>query len=215
MNIKALLTVVSQVPSASLVEGDMLVYISLPWSDNSCSTNSKVLSLLVGNGVSSLGKGSDGVSSSVEDEPLLGVLGVVVSDSKSELVGTDVFSPEEGSVGLHLGFDLELNSVSKWISWVSPSELIDLPSLVGSVMAVVEDNVTSVGVRTTVDIKALSSDHLNCSSRFVDPSHSLVNFVFELSADSSNVNPVFLSSLVGECKASSVERSDSFGSGVE
>jgi len=60
------------------------------------------------------------VCSSVEDEPLSVILWVVVSDSQSILISTDVFFPEEGSMRLHLGLYLELDSITEWVSGVSP-----------------------------------------------------------------------------------------------
>jgi hypothetical protein len=99
VNIQALLSVVSQVSESSSVEGNLLVNLGSPWSHNSSDSDSESLSVLVGNGVTLVGEGSDGSSSSVEDEPLSVVLWVVVSDSESVLVSTDMLMPEEGSEG--------------------------------------------------------------------------------------------------------------------
>lgn len=49
----------------------------------------------------SISLGSDRSSSPVEDEPLLVVSWVGVSDSQSVLVSSNVFFPEESSVGRH------------------------------------------------------------------------------------------------------------------
>ena len=66
-------------------------------SDGSSDSDSESLSSLVGDGVVSLGPGSDGLGSPVEGPPLLVVQWVAGSDSKSELVASDVLVPEEGS----------------------------------------------------------------------------------------------------------------------
>ena len=49
----------------------------------------------------SVGKGSDSLGSPVEDKPLSSVSWVVVLDSESVLLGTNVLMPEEGSVRSH------------------------------------------------------------------------------------------------------------------
>lgn len=97
---------------------------------------SPVLSVLLdGHGVSGVGSRSDGSGSPVEDEPLLDVVRVVVLDSESVLVGTNVLSDEQGSVGAHSRFDLELETVSEWVSWEMDSGSVEHPSLVGTVGA--------------------------------------------------------------------------------
>jgi len=57
--------------------------------------------LLDRHGVVSVGNRSNGFGSPVEDPPLLVVVWVVVSDSKSEVSVTDVLVPEDGSVSAH------------------------------------------------------------------------------------------------------------------
>ena len=70
-------------------------------------------------------------------------------------------------------------------------------------MAVVEDDVSLVGVGSTTDIKALSSEVLDVSVLSSDPLGLLVVLVFPLSDVGSNVDAVFVTSLVGESIASS------------
>lgn len=100
-DVDALSTVVSQVARFASVESDSLVDFSSPWSHDDSDSGSVSLSLLVGDGELSLLVSSDGSGSSVEDKPLLFLTWPVVSDSKSELVATDVLVPEEGSVTCH------------------------------------------------------------------------------------------------------------------
>lgn len=59
VNIKALLTVVSDVSSASTIEGKSLVNFVLVWSGNSGDSNSEFVSLLVRKSIVSSLEGSD------------------------------------------------------------------------------------------------------------------------------------------------------------
>lgn len=101
LDIKALLGVVSQVLVLSTEEGHLLVNFLLELSDDCGSVDLEALSQLVGDGEVLVSESSDGVSSSVEDEPLLLILGVVVSDSQSELALRDWFIIVEGSESGH------------------------------------------------------------------------------------------------------------------
>jgi len=56
---------------------------------------------LVSNSIVSSGPGSDSLSSPVEGPPLSVVQWIVSSDSKSELVSTNVLMPEESSSVWH------------------------------------------------------------------------------------------------------------------
>ena len=102
----------------------------------------------------SVGPGSDGSSSSVEDPPLLVVVWVVVLDSQSVLVVTNMLSVEQGSSAGHSGLDLESQTVFEWVSWEVWPLLVNVPGLVKTVVAVEEDNVHVVNVSATWDIKA-------------------------------------------------------------
>ena len=101
VNIQALLTVVSDVSSGSTVPSDLLVGGSSVWSNADGNSNSELSVELVGNGVSSLLPGSNGVSSGVKDEPLVGVVWVVPVHSQSELGVSEVLLVEERLVGGH------------------------------------------------------------------------------------------------------------------
>jgi len=94
------------------------------------------LIVLVRDDLSSVSPGSDGVSSGVEDEPLLVVTSVGVSDSKSVLLMTNVLSPVDSSVVLHSCLDLELTVIFQWISWESESLSVESPSLVLTIVTV-------------------------------------------------------------------------------
>jgi hypothetical protein len=113
-----------------------------------------VSSILDGDGISSVGSRSDRSGSPVEDPPLLDVFWEVVSDSQSVLMTADMLVVEQGSVGLHDRFDLELDSVSKWVSWEFDSLLIDVPLLVETIVTWEEDDVSSMSVGGTMDINA-------------------------------------------------------------
>ena len=85
---------------------------------------------------------------------MLVVVWVVVLDSQSVLMVTNVLVPEESSLAWHDSLDLESNTVSKWVSWVVNSSSVNGPSLVLTVMAFEPDGVSVVRVVCSVDIKA-------------------------------------------------------------
>jgi hypothetical protein len=98
--------------------------------------------------------------------------GIEVVDSKSELVATDVLVPEEVSATRHVGSDVEPDAVTQWLSvgWLSRNGS-DSPSLVGTIVAVPPDDMSVVGVDSTVDIQALVgsvSDVLSVASVELD-----------------------------------------------
>jgi len=70
-------------------------------SDDSSSVDVELLTILVGNDEGSSSQGSDGLGSSIEDEPLLLVVWVVPVHSKSVLVATNVLVPEQRLVCWH------------------------------------------------------------------------------------------------------------------
>lgn len=114
-----------------------------------------------------------------------------------------MLSPDKHSVSSHSGSDLELNIiVVKWGSR-SLTSLIDDPTLVGTVVAVPEDNVSVVVVSVSMDIEALSSVVSEVSSRSIVPSDSISVVSLELSHDSSDSNSELVSSLVGKSIVSS------------
>ena len=97
-------------------------------------------SLLDGNNEVSVGTSSDSLGSVVEDPPLFDIVWVVVSDSKSVLVRSNVFSVEKSSSVSHCRLDLELDSILQWVSWEVNSSSVKGPTLVGSIVAVLEDD---------------------------------------------------------------------------
>lgn len=156
MNIQAFLRVVPKVLPASLEVGDFLVVLTNPWSDACCNSDSVSISILIRDGVVSLGQSSDCLCSPVESEPLLGITWHMVLDSQSPLVSTDMFSPVEGPESRHLGSDLELLAVGKRVGWIVCSCLVDVPGLVHTVMAVPPGGMLSIYIFTSPHIKALS-----------------------------------------------------------
>jgi hypothetical protein len=101
MDIKALLTVVSDVSSCTIEPEESDVLVVLVRSDSSSNTNSVCLSSLVSKSVVSFSSSSNSLGSGIEDEPLLVVFRVVISDSKSVLMSTNMLVPEESSVTCH------------------------------------------------------------------------------------------------------------------
>jgi hypothetical protein len=176
--------------------------VVLVLSHSSGTSNVELVSSLVGNSKVSSGPGSDSLGSPVEGPPLSVVEWVVSSDSKSELVSTNVLMPEEGSSVWHSGLDLELNSVGKWVSWVLSSSGVNVPGLVQSVVTVEEDGVSVMVIVSSVDIEALSSQVSDVSSGSSVEEDLLVVRVSPWSHDGSVVDLESNGVLVGKSKSS-------------
>lgn len=71
---------------------------------------------------------------------------LVVLDSESVLVSTNMLMNRESSSAGHSRSDLESLTIWKWLFGVAVCFLVDEPSLVESIVAVVEDHISSVGV---------------------------------------------------------------------
>jgi hypothetical protein len=101
VDIEALVTVVSDVSDRSVVVSNSDVVRVIELSQNSGVVDSELNSSLISESEVSSGPGSDGLGSRVVDEPLELVSWMVVSDSSSVLVSSDVLSHEESSVSSH------------------------------------------------------------------------------------------------------------------
>ena len=204
---------------ASVVEGSLPNGVS-PWSDNGVSTSNESSGAnLSGDGEVSLVLGSDGLGSSVEDEPLLPFPWGVVPDSELVLVVTNVSAEVsiQSSVVSHLGSELEWSSI--WEGWVNVGDnnlevgsLDDSPALVGTVVAVPPDDVSHVMVVSTVDIQALATVVSDVSSGSTIDSDSLLDLSSPLSDDSWSSDVESLASLVGDTEVSLEVGSDGSGS---
>lgn len=171
--------------------------------------------LLVGNGKGHIGTRSDGSASSVEGEPLSLLFWVSVGNLQVELSTTNVVSSLDSSVSSHLGEDLELDSVGEWLLWILESLLVNLPALVLTIVAIVPDNMSVVGVGSTVDIEALASHVSEGLSVGVHPLGSLVDISLPWSDDGISSSLVLLVDSDGDGVGSLGVRSDGLGSGVE
>ena len=119
-----------------------------------------------------------------------------------------MLSSVESSLASSLVLDLEFHSVTEWLVAVLWSSLVKEPSLVSTVVAVPEDDVSMVGVGSTVDIEALSSVVLDVSVVTVNPSN-LLSVQSSVWLDvGSNSNSELVSSLVRDGIVSSREGSD-------
>jgi len=123
--------------------------------------------------VTSLVVGSDGLSSSVEGEPLLLVIWVVILDFKIVLTSTVVVGLVDSSVFSHSGSDLESNSRGKWLLGVGDSLSVSVPSLVGAIVALEPVNMSSMGVGVTMNIEASDSNISDVSLVSREPSDLL------------------------------------------
>ena len=107
---EAFSSIVLHVSISSIVPSDLKsVVTSSIWSKH-CIVVVELLVVVVGNDVRSLRPGSDGVSSSIPDEPLSTVSWEVIPDSKVVLVVTGFLGPVDWSSVLHSDLNLESNS---------------------------------------------------------------------------------------------------------
>lgn len=124
MNIQALAWNVSKVSSITSIVGNSLLWLTSVLSNDSGSVNVESLSLLVRDSIVSSSVSSDGSGSSVEYPPLLVVPWLMILDSQSVLMSSNMLMPEEGSVSTHSRSDLESDSVIEWLSWPLDVSLI-------------------------------------------------------------------------------------------
>jgi len=101
ISIKAESTVVSDVRRSSIVPSDSIVVSSSVLSGINSNIGSECSTDLVTDTIVSLVVGSDGLSSQVEGPPLFSVGWIVVLDSDSVLMSSDVFMVEHSSVSVH------------------------------------------------------------------------------------------------------------------
>lgn len=100
MNIKALSAVVSDVSVPSTVVGDLLIALVLVVSSDS-RLSSVAISCSSRDSSSSIRDNSDGSCSLIESEPLFDVPRVVILDSQSPLMSSNVFIHSKGSLLCH------------------------------------------------------------------------------------------------------------------
>lgn len=116
----------------------------------------------------------------------------------------------------HSCLDLELKAVSDWVSDWSWYSGVSEPSLVGTIVAVPEDDSLVVDVSGSNDIQALLSvDHDDVSVGSPEEVHGLETILTKgseycWSSDSGSISP-----LVGESESSVVVSSDRSGSGIK
>lgn len=111
------------------------------------------------------------------------VIWVVVLDSQSVLVSSNMLSVEECSLGWHSSLDLESDSVSQWVSWVLNTLLIEVPLLVSFSVA--------ISVRSVSEVRVVSTMNLKTGLR--DISDGSVSWVVSMSLVGSSVPSVYSS----------------------
>ena len=121
---------------------------------------------------------------------------------------------ENSSVLWESRLDLEFDTVSQWVTWEVWLLLVDVPLLVSSVVAVVEDNVHVVSVLRSVDIKASSRDISDVSVSSWVESELLGSKTGESLGSGGNVSSESSVELMTKSVGSLVELSDGSGSVV-
>jgi len=112
---------------------------------------------------------------------------------------------------------LELDTITKWVWWVLVSNSVDVPALVGTVVALPPVDVSVVRVVGSVDIQALVPGVSDVSSGTSEESHSLEMLISVVSSDGnvSVVSPALSIDLSGDDLVSVSHSSDGLGSPVE
>jgi len=104
---------------------------------------------------------------------------------------------------------LESLSISEWVSWVVNSLSGEVPGLVSTTVARPEDDVSVVGVRVSMDIKAVTTTISEVSVGSSPVVESLSAIIWNvLSNDNSSVESQELTSLIGDSIVSLVPGSD-------
>lgn len=88
---------------------------------------------------------------------MLDVVWVVVSDSKSVLMSSEMLHIDKSSLRLNLRLDLELGSILEWVFWEVNTFGADLPTLSSFVIAVDPSNLSVVDVNSTLNLQASST----------------------------------------------------------
>lgn len=146
MDIKTKSGDISDVSFVSWPEGSSLIGLGSPLSDDGWSSHVELRVVGVGKSKVSLLHWSDSSCSSIKEEPLSIVPWLGVMNSESVLVSTNMLVPEKGLSSAHSGSDLESSSIWELLFRPADGSLIDVPLLVLSIVAVVVDNVSVVGV---------------------------------------------------------------------
>jgi len=121
----------------------------------------------------------------------------VISDSESELVSSNMLVPEENSIVLLSGSDLEPNSVSNWLPWIVSAFSINLPTLVESIMTVPPGGDLHVVVSSSPDVETFLGVVSEILSASTVPGDPLIHITSPWSHASSDSNSELVVELVG------------------
>lgn len=157
--LEAFTSVASDIAS-SILPVNLTLRVASIVSDNNVSR-----SVGIGrDGPSSVAKPSDGLGSSVVGEMLASVIWIKVHNSDVLLVTISVLSNTGSETSVDLGSDGKSDTVTSWPFWSIDALSIDVPGLVETVVASPEDDVSSVVIVTSVNIKASNTSISDVSS---------------------------------------------------
>jgi len=159
MDIQASCSLISDVSSASSEPSDLLkTLVSVVSSNSSVAVVAPVVSIVLnGDDESSVTSSSDSSGSPVKYPPLSNVVWVVVLDSESVLVVTNVLVVSDSSSVSHERFDLEFDSISQWVSWEVNSSSIKEPSLTNLIVAIIPVGKSVVAVAISLGTETSST----------------------------------------------------------
>jgi len=103
---------------------------------------------------------SDGSATFVKDPPLFIIEWLMILDSHSVLVSSDMFVPEESLAACHSASNLESNSIGKWLLGPWSLNLVDIPGFTHMITSAVPEDYMSmvmIIVWTSMDFKAFSA----------------------------------------------------------
>lgn len=147
--------------ASSILPVDLRFRVTSILSDN----NVRGSSIISRDGPISVGNPSNRFGSGIICEMLAIVIWVKVHNSDVLLVMSSV-SPNAKceTSSLKLGSDCECDTVTSWPFWSIDAISVDVPGLVETVMASIEDNMSSMVVVISMDIKASYTSISNVSS---------------------------------------------------
>lgn len=138
---------------------------------------------------------TDGLSSPVEDEPLLSIVRIGVSES-DVVSRTITVGDVSYSLGTHGGLDLELDTVFQWVTWEFNALSVEVPGLGGTIIAHIEGHVSVVAIVLTPWFKTVSTDVSNISDITAEVLNLLVTIVDPWSDDNRVAHSVLITKLV-------------------
>ena len=143
---------------------------------------------------------SESFGSCVEVPPCVLLVWVLVTNSQVVGLSRSCIGAGENSRRLQTSSDLESDAILDWVSWIGSGLLVNNPTLVGTIVALVPDEMSVLGVGSSMNIKTSVGHVSNSSSVTFEPSDLLDDVTSPLSDNTciAIAGPVGASGLDGE-----------------